>query len=240
MHGLSCANSEMAAASLSRIFPHRATAKRYVRSGNTGASADLYSLIRKLTGAPQMREHLASKSRNAKRFRPRGIAPAALCASLMAGIAYAEPTMAIAQALSSDMQPQFGMRITSPLAARSAQPAGIPPGSTEIATPGSSPVVPSQGSVLENCSGTDDAQSSGAPFDGGGMSEAAALSCADSPNISSPLPSPSSIGPVRIPLGATEISGAGISPAAPVAGPALVSGMGSTNSTPATNGPGNP
>lgn len=187
-----------------------------------------------------MREQPASKSRYAKPFGPRRIPSAVLCASLMAGIAWAEPTMAIAQAPSPDMLPPVGMHMTSPLAARSAQPAGIPLGSTEIATPGISPVVPSQGSLLENCAGTDGAQSPGAPFDGGGMSGATSLSCVDGRSISSPLPSLSSIGPARIPLGATEIGGAGISPAAPVAGPTPAGGMGSVNSTPATNNPGSP
>lgn len=187
-----------------------------------------------------MREQAASKSRNAKQFRPRRIASAVLCASLMAGIAWAEPTMAIAQAPSPDMLPPAGMHMTSPLAARSAQPAGIPLGSTEIATPGISPVVPSQGSLLEYCAGTDGAQSPGAPFDGGGMSEATSLSCADSRNISPLLPSPSSIGPVRIPLGATEISGAGISPAVSGTSPAPANAMGSANSTQATTNPGSP
>jgi hypothetical protein len=187
-----------------------------------------------------MGEQPASKSRYAKQFGPRRIPSAVLCASLIAGIAWAEPTMAIAQAPSPDMQPPVGMHMTSPLAARSAQPAGIPLGSTEIATPGISPIVPSQGSVLESCAGTDGAQSPGVPFDGGGMSEATSLSCADSRSISSPLPSLSSIGPVRIPLGATEIGGAGISPAVSGTGPAPASGMGSANSTPATDNPGSP
>jgi hypothetical protein len=187
-----------------------------------------------------MREQLTSKNRNAKKFRSRRIAPTVLCAPLMAAIAWGEPTMAIAQATSSDAQPPVGMGMTSPLTARSAQPTDIPLGSTELATPGISPVFPPQGFLAENCNGTDDAQSFRAPFDGGGISKATSLSCADSRNISSPLPSPSSIGPVRIPLGATEISGAGISLAAPVAGPALASGMGSTNGTLATNNPRNP
>jgi hypothetical protein len=197
-------------------------------------------MIGELTRAPQMREQPASKSRNAKQFRPRRTASAVLCTWLMAGIAWAEATMAIAQAPSSDMLPPVGMHMTSPLAARSAQPAGIPLGSTEIATPGISPVVPSQRSLLENCAGTDGAQSPGAPFDGGGMSEATSLSCADSRNISSSLPSPPSIGPIRIPLGATEIGGAGISPTVSGSGPAPANGLGSANSAPATNNPGSP
>jgi hypothetical protein len=84
---------------------------------------------------------------------------------------------------------------------------------------------------MESCAGFDGARSSTALFDGGGMSS---LSCADSQTISSPLPSPSSIGRVGIPLGATELGGAGISPAAPVAGPSL-----SGAASPITD-PGNP
>jgi hypothetical protein len=121
--------------------------------------------------------------------------------------------------------------LTFPLPSGSTQPAGIPLGSTEIATPGISPVAPSQSTLMESCAGFDGARSSTALFDGGGMSS---LSCADSQTISSPLPSPSSIGRVGIPLGATELGGAGISPAAPVAGPSL-----SGAASPITD-PGNP
>jgi hypothetical protein len=172
-----------------------------------------------------------SKSRNVQKLRSRRIASTVLCASLMASIAWVEPTAAIAQTTLPDLQPPVGMRTTSPLATRSTRPAGIPLGSTEIARPGVSPVAPSQSALMEACAGSDGARSSGAPFDGGGISGATPLSCADSRNISSPLPPPSSIGSVGIPMGATEIGGAGVSPAAPVAGPGLSSGVSPANST---------
>jgi hypothetical protein len=166
-----------------------------------------------------MREQLSSKSCKVRHFRPRRIASAALCASLIAGIAWLEPTAAIAQATSSNMQPLVGMDTTSPLTTRSTQPAGVPLGSTEITTPGISPIAPSQSTGMGNCAGSDSAQP--APFDGGGLSGTTPLSCADSQTLSSPLPSPSSIGRIGIPLGATELGSAGISPVAPVAGPSL-------------------
>jgi hypothetical protein len=187
-----------------------------------------------------MRKQAPSRGRNGQRFGSRRIASTVLCASLMAGIAWGKPTWAIAQPASSDMQPLVGMLTTSPLATRSTRPAGIPLGSTEIATPGVSPVAPSQGALTETCAGSDGARSSGALFDGGGISGATPLSCADSRNISSPLPSPSSIGRVGIPMGATELGGAGVSPAAPVAGPGLFSGVSPANSTATISNPGNP
>jgi hypothetical protein len=184
-----------------------------------------------------MREHLSSKSGNAQQCRSRRIASTVLCASLMAGIAWVEPTAAIAQAISSDMQPPAGMRTTSPPATR---PEGISLGSSEIATPGISPAVPSQRALTESCAGSGGARSSDAPFDGGGISGTTSLSCADSRNISSPLPLPSSIGRVGIPLGATEIRGAGISPAAPMADPGLSSSAGPANSMSTIAAPSNP
>ena len=152
----------------------------------------------------------ASKSRNAQRLRPREIASTVLCASLMAGIAWVQSTAAIAQTTSPGLQPPVGMRTTSPLAARSARKAGIPLDSTEIATPGISPIVPSRGGLMESCTGSDGAGSAGTLFDGGGISGTTSLSCADSRNISSP----SSIGRLGIPLGETDVGVAGISPAA--------------------------
>jgi hypothetical protein len=182
----------------------------------------------------------ASKSRNVYKLRSRRIASTVLCASLMAGITWVEPPAAIAQTTLPDLQPPVGMRTTSPLATRSTRPAGISLGSTEIATPGVSPVAPSQGALTETCAGSDGARSSGALFDGGGISGATPLSCADSRNVSSPLPSPSSIGRVGIPMGATEIGGAGVSPAAAVAGPGLSSSVSPANSTPTIPNPSNP
>jgi hypothetical protein len=213
-------------------FPHRATRKQDVHSGNTGASATLYCRMRgNKAGAPQMSGLLSSKSRNARQFKSRRIVFAVLCTSLSIGVASLSSNPAFAQAVSSSMQPSAGTLMTSPLAAGSTRPAGIPLGSTEIATPGISPVTPSQSALVGTCAGFDGARSSTAPFDGGGMPS---LSCADSQNISSPLPSPSSIGRVGIPLGATELDGAGISPVPPVAGPSL-----SGAASPITD-PGNP
>lgn len=187
-----------------------------------------------------MRKQAASRGRNAQRFGSRRIVSTVLCASLMAGIAWGKPTWAVAQAASSDMGPPAGMLTTSPLATRSTRPAGIPLGSTEIATPGVSPVAPSQATLMESCSGFRGARSSPALFDGGGISGATPLSCADSRNVSSPLPSPSLIGRVGIPMGATEIGGAGISPAVPVAGPGLFNDASPANSTPTGPNPSNP
>jgi hypothetical protein len=163
-----------------------------------------------------MRKQPASKRRNAQQLRSCRIASTVLWVSLMAGIAWVEPTAAIAQTTSPDLQPPVGMGMTSPLATRSTRPAGIPLGSTEIATPGVSPVAPSQGALTETCAGSDGARSSGALFDGGGISGAAPLSCADSRNISSPLPSPSSIGrSLRVPVSDLTVSRQSL-PATPI------------------------
>jgi hypothetical protein len=89
-----------------------------------------------------MREQPPSKAGNAQQLKSRRIASTVLCALLIAGIARVEPTAAVAQTTSPDLQPPVGMHTTSPLATRSA---GIPLGSTEIATPGISPVAPSFG-----------------------------------------------------------------------------------------------
>jgi hypothetical protein len=142
------------------------------------------------------------------------------------------PALVIAQTKSS-VQQSPDMRATSPLAMGSAGPAGIPLGATEIATPGISPISPSLGVGMGTCAGSNAAALSGAPFDGGGLSGNASLSCADSRIPLSLLPS-SSAGRVEIPLGATEIGSAGISPVAPVAGANL-----STN-TASADGPGKP
>jgi hypothetical protein len=166
-----------------------------------------------------MRGQVFVKSRNAQRFRSRGIASVILYVSFAAGIAWLSPAPAFAQAVPSTAQPSVGMPVTSSLDTGSTRPAGVPLGSTEIATPGISPIAPSQSTGMGNCAGPDSAQS--APFDGGGLSGTTPLSCADSQTLSSPLPSPSSVGRVGIPLGATELGSAGISQVAPVAGPSL-------------------
>jgi hypothetical protein len=130
------------------------------------------------------------------------------------------------------------MPSTSPLSARSTRPTGIPLGSTEIATPGISQPTPLQGSGGGNCDSADGLPSSRAPFDGGGVSGSTSLSCADGNLIASPLPPSSLIGRVGISLGATELGGAGVSPAAPVAGPGPLPGQAGRTST--TTNPGSP
>jgi len=174
-----------------------------------------------------MRKQLDSSRRNAWQVRLHGIRLVIPCASLMVGIVLVSPIPALAQATPSNAPPTVGMHATSPLAAGTTRPAGVPLGATEIATFGVSPVETAQSTT--SCAG-----SSASPFDGGGLSANAPLSCADSQTPSSPLLSPSGVGRVGIPLGATELGGTGISPLAPAAGPNL------SNSTSPTTGPGNP
>jgi hypothetical protein len=176
-----------------------------------------------------MREHLGSISPQVPQFEPCSVVSMILCASLVAGIARVGP--AIAQT-TPGLQPFNRMGVTSPLAAHSTQSAEIPLGSTEIATPGISPLVSEQSALTPACAGPYGAGSSAAPFDGGAISSATSLSCADNRNTSSPLRSPLSIGRAEVPLGATEIGGAGISLAEPVAGPHLPSSARPANSPP--------
>jgi hypothetical protein len=118
-----------------------------------------------------------------------------------------------------------GMGTTSPLSLGSgftAQPVGIPLGSTEIATSGISPAAPPSGVGLnvENTNSSDSRSSkvrpSGASFDGGGISGSASSSCVttattNSAGTSNPSAATSSAGRVGIPLGSTELGGAGLS-----------------------------
>jgi hypothetical protein len=179
-----------------------------------------------------MRKQLDSSRRNALQVGLHGIRLVIPCASLMVGIVLVSPVPALAQATPSNAPPTVGMHATSPLAGGTTRPAGVPLGATEIATFGVSPVEPAQSTT--SCAGSDSAGSSASPFDGGGLSANAPLSCADSQTPSSPLLSPSAVGRVGIPLGATELGGTGISPLAPAARPNL------SNSTSSTTGPGNP
>ncbi|WP_161491858.1 hypothetical protein [Bradyrhizobium centrolobii] len=127
------------------------------------------------------------------------------------------------------MQPSVGMGATSPLNLQSTRPEGIPLGSTEITTPGLSPVSPAQGTG--NCAASSNAGSPGALFDGGGLSGSSSPSCTGGTTSPSPLPSSSSVGRVGIPLGTTELGGAGLSPAVPVPGPDLSGAAAPANST---------
>ena len=151
-----------------------------------------------------------------------------LITTLTAGIAWFAPAAAIAHATLPGTQSSNGMRSTSPLALRSTRPAAIPLGSTEIATRGLSPISPSEG--MGTCAVSGNTGSPGALFDGGGLSGGASLSCADSPTPPSALPS-ASLRPVGLPLGTTELGGAGLSPAAPVPGPDLSGSASSASSS---------
>jgi hypothetical protein len=151
---------------------------------------------------------------------------------LATAILWLVPAAAIAQTTVPGMQPPTGMLATSPLNPQSTRPVGIPLGSTEIATPGISPINPVQSTM--GCAGSGNAASTGALFDGGGLSGTSSTNCAGNTVAVSPLPSISTVGRVGIPLGSTEIGGAGISPSVPVLGPT------STNGTTSIDGSGNP
>jgi hypothetical protein len=157
-------------------------------------------------------------------------------AALAMGLSWLTPAAAIAQMTLPTMpstQPPTGMSATSPLNMGSTRPAGIPLGSTEIVTPGVSPITPSQG--MTNCAASGNTGSSGALFDGGGLSGSSSPACQNGTMTSSTLPpSTSTVGRVGIPLGSTELGGAGISPSVPVPGPTSMGGTGSIN------GSGNP
>jgi hypothetical protein len=147
-----------------------------------------------------------------------------LNATLTFGIGWLLPATVTAQITSPGMPPPVGMGATSPFASGATRPAGIPLGSTEIATPGLAAVGPPPGT----CAGSGNGGSPGALFDGGGLS-GTSLSCADSRIPAAALPSPSSAGRVGIPLGATELLGAGVSPAVPVPGSPLSGSVGSVS-----------
>jgi len=159
------------------------------------------------------------------------------CMLLAAGL-WLVSAAAIAQTAMPGMQPSPGMLPTSPLNTQSTRPVGIPLGSTEIATPGTSPLNPGQD--MTNCPTSANSASPGALFDGGGLAGTSSTACASSATAPSTLSSPSTIGRVGIPLGATELGGAGISPSVPVPSPAPTDGTTSINGTPSINGLGNP
>lgn len=155
--------------------------------------------------------------------------PAAMLAT---SVLWLVSTAAIAQTTMPGTQPPAGMLATSPLNPQSTRPVGIPLGSTEIATPGISPINPAPNTTA--CAGSGNASSSGALFDGGGLSGTSSTNCPGSTAAVSSLPSTSTVGRVGIPLGSTEIGGAGISPSVPVPGPT------STGGTTSIDGSGNP
>ncbi|WP_407154195.1 hypothetical protein [Bradyrhizobium sp. STM 3557] len=160
-----------------------------------------------------------------KPTRPRSgkLASLLLNATLTLGIGRLLPAAVAAQTTSPGMAPQVGMGVTSPPASMAIRPAGIPLGSTEIATPGLAAAGPPQG----RCAASGNA-APGALFDGGGLS-GTSLSCADSRIPAFALPPPSSVGRVGIPLGATELVGAGVSPVAPMPGSPFSGSVGSAS-----------
>ena len=232
-----CANSANAAAARSGN-PHRASRQQYVHSGNTGAPAALILSDREQPGRSTADAGTARfetpQCATAQITRDRVDGPVRVIDGWHLSSGRAGP--AIAQAISSDMQPAVGMGTTSPLAAaigsrrqafRSVRP--------KLRHPASVRSSPSQSAGMTTCAGSDDAGPSGSPVRRRrDLGKRTSLSCADSQPISSPLPSPSSIGRVGIPLGATELGGAGISPAAPATSPDL------SNSANPTTTPGNP
>jgi hypothetical protein len=151
------------------------------------------------------------------------------CPPLMAATAWALCSPARAQATPPGLQRPSDMDGTSPLSAGSGLTVpslGVPLGSTEIATPGiSPPAAPSgAGSILGNtrCSSfTILSQSAGRPFDGGGLSEDASATCAPTKGLEVPGPVTSrpSLGRAGVPLGSTELGGAGLSSVALVPAP---------------------
>ncbi|WP_027555451.1 hypothetical protein [Bradyrhizobium sp. Cp5.3] len=179
-----------------------------------------------------MRIQLSSNNADAKRSAPRRFTLMCLGATLAAGAVWLAATAAIAQTTVPTMpmtQPPVGMGATSPLNPQALRPEGIPLGSTEIATPGVSPISPAQG--MANCATSSNAGAPGALFDGGGLAGGSSVPCTGSATSPSALPSASTVGRVGIPLGATELGGAGLSPTVPVPGPDLSGGPAPMNST---------
>jgi len=175
-----------------------------------------------------MRERSTSNRSGCRR-----LASMHLRVALAAGLISLIPATANAQMTLPTTQPSVGMTATSPLNLGSTRPEGIPLGSTEIATPGTSPINPSPG--MTNCAVSGNLGSSGAVFDGGGLSGSASPSCPNGTTTASALPpSTSTVGRVGIPLGSTELGSAGISPFVPVPGPTSMDG------TTSSGGSGNP
>ncbi|UWU78780.1 hypothetical protein N2603_10100 [Bradyrhizobium huanghuaihaiense] len=167
---------------------------------------------------------------SSNRFGCRRLASMHLRAALATGLIWLMPAAADAQMTLPTTPPSVGMSATSPLNLGATRPEGIPLGSTEIATPGISPINPSLG--MTNCAPSGNAGSSGAPFDGGGLSGSSSLACQSGTTTPSALPpQTSTIGRVGIPLGSTELGGAGISPSVPVPGPTSMGGTTSGNSS---------
>jgi hypothetical protein len=135
---------------------------------------------------------------------------------------------AFAQVGGSDAAP--GLGITSPLGigpGSPVAPTGMPLGATELASPGVSPSVSSMALSGTTCSGmqssTSGSSGSTALFDGGGLTGTASGACVGggsgtllqpAASASSPagMGNLSSVRPVGIPLGSTELGAGGLSP----------------------------
>ena len=164
-----------------------------------------------------MREQLSSKSRAAQQLALRRIGWMILSALLAITLPWPDPVFAQGSA-SPNTLPSPGAGVTSPFNSGTGQRAGVPLGSTEIATPGIAPIIPSQNMGAGACTDLGNARSASTLFDGGGLSGSSSLSCAGSGNAPPSASSPSA-GRVGIPLGATELGNAGASPLSAVPGP---------------------
>jgi hypothetical protein len=146
------------------------------------------------------------------------IAALAAFASLWLAVELVSLERASAQAATPGLQsfPNFTPSPASQLGA-AIQPPGIPLGSTELAIPGTSPVLPQSGASMsfgnENCF---IASKPGAVFDGGGLPGNSSTGCGARGTTSIVRPTTStssSVGLSGVPLGSTELGSAGLSPA---------------------------
>ena len=120
-----------------------------------------------------MREQHVPKHRNEAQLRPRGIA-STVALRIIDGwrhVSVARPgNRAIHTLRTCRPRSAWAPHLHSQQDRHA--PAGIPLGSTEIATPGISPVDPSQNAGMTTCAGSDGAGPSAALFDGGGLAAA--------------------------------------------------------------------
>lgn len=184
-----------------------------------------------------MRDQHSPNHTGMRRSGLRRLAAMRPCMLFAAGL-WLVSAAAIAQTAMPGMQPSPGMLPTSPLNTQSTRPVGIPLGSTEIATPGTSPLNPGQD--MTNCPTSANSASPGALFDGGGFAGTSSTACTGNMTTPLPLSSSTTVGRVGIPLGATELGGAGISPSVPVPSPAPTDSTTSINGMPSINGAGLP
>ena len=146
--------------------------------------------------------------------------------------------------------------VTSPLGIGPAPPVtppGIPPGATELASPGLSSMIVAP--AISNCSGASDtmigapgASSSGSAtlFDGGAASGTTSMNCGlIPPRFAQPAASSSSptgmvvapVSPLQIPLGATELGGGGLSSIPPITPTPTSTTEASSMSSPSSSSP---